>query len=65
MNYISITYEEVEDVLVGEIFVLRGKRYKLLKKTSTAVSIKRWYWFDDFGVWLCKKLKIENENDDL
>jgi len=31
---------------VGDILLLNGKKYKLLKKTRTAVASSRYYWFD-------------------
>jgi hypothetical protein len=37
---------EIEDNDVGDIILLQGKSYKITKKTSTALSIIRWYWFD-------------------
>ena len=58
MNELNVSYEEVEDVVVGDIFSIRGKRYKLLKRTTTAISVVRWHWYDDVTVWMQKKLKI-------
>ena len=31
---------------VGDLLLLNGKKYKLLKKTRTAVALSRYYWFD-------------------
>lgn len=36
----------------GDIVTIKGKRYQITKKTSTAIAVRRWYWFDD----LIKKL---------
>ena len=52
MNYV---FEEVRNVSPGQIFFTNGKRYKLLKKTTTAIQAVRWYWFDVLFERLFKK----------
>jgi len=42
----SYAWDDVAGKSVGDTFYVKGKRYKLLKKTTTAVAAKRWYWFD-------------------
>jgi hypothetical protein len=39
----------------GDIVSIDGRRHKLLKKTTTAVSVKRYYWFDALFDKLIKK----------
>jgi hypothetical protein len=44
---LNVAYEDVKDIRSGDLFVVNGKRYQLLKKTTTAVSVRRYYWFDE------------------
>ena len=46
----------------GQTFTMHHKKYKLLKKRSTAVSIRRQYWFDDLYDWLLKKAGNDAED---
>jgi hypothetical protein len=42
----TYSWEDTVGKNVGDSFYIKGKRYKLLKKTTTAIAAKRWYWFD-------------------
>lgn len=42
----NIPEEILQGIGVGCVFVYMGRRYKLLKKTTTAVAVIRYYWFD-------------------
>lgn len=44
MHYTS---EEVLGANAGDIISIGGKRHLILKKTSTAIAARRWYWWDD------------------
>lgn len=33
----------------GDIIVVDGKKYRAVKKTTTAVAVERYYWFD--AIW--------------
>ena len=46
MNNLSIEYEVVENALIGDIITWHGHKYKLTKKTKTAVAVERYYWFN-------------------
>lgn len=59
----NFTWEEVKNVQPGDVFTLRGQRYKLNKKTSTAISVTRWYWFNVVLDWLGRKLVRNNEGN--
>ncbi len=44
---------DVNELSVGDIITLKdGARYKLIKKTNSAVAVQRYTWFDK----LCDKL---------
>lgn len=58
MNY---TQEEIGSYSTGDVFYLRGKRYRLLKKTSTVVSLQRYYWFDAVADWIGRQLGSVSE----
>lgn len=49
------TSEEVIGARAGDIVSINGKRHLILKKTSTAIAVKRWHWWDE----LWKKLTGE------
>ena len=46
---------EIKDNDIGDIILLQGKHYKITKKTSTALSIIRWHWFDRICDYLGRK----------
>lgn len=48
---------EIEDNDVGDIILLQGKSYKITKKTSTALSIIRWYWWDRLFAYIYDKCR--------
>jgi len=39
--------EPIHAAKVGDIITVRGKRYRLDKKTTTACAITRYYWWDE------------------
>jgi hypothetical protein len=41
-----ISQDQIEGVNVGDVFAVEGKNYTLVKKTRTAISIRRYYWYD-------------------
>ena len=55
---ISYTPDAFRWAKVGDIVSIDGRRHRLLKKTSTAVSVQRHYWFDDLLVKVFRKLGI-------
>lgn len=58
---ITITPEAVEGVDAGEVFKWNGKKYRIQKKTRSAISVTRHYWFDaawDEIVWTAKRFLI-------
>lgn len=53
---IEIPPELVADKRVGDFITIEDERFRLVTKTSTAVAVMRWYWYDDLFAWLVKKL---------
>lgn len=55
---LSINPEVIGSYGVGDVFTHNGSRYKILKKTRTAVAVERYYffdaWFDAFHDWAMK-----------
>jgi len=45
-----------EDLKVGDIVQVDGKNHKIIKKTTTAVSAERYYWFDRVGDFIGRML---------
>lgn len=39
-------WEDVKDARAGDVVTIGGKRFLIQKKTSTAIAVRRWYWFD-------------------
>lgn len=40
---------------VGDIIKVQGKNYRITKKTTTAVAVERYYWFDRlYDKWVKK-----------
>ena len=52
---LTIREMDVEGKNVGDIIDIDGKKFKILKKTTTTVAVERWYWFDALAVRLLKK----------
>lgn len=50
----NFSWEDVKDYSEGDILKLDGKRYRLLKKTTTAIAARRYYWFDAAIDWLAR-----------
>lgn len=56
-SFMHYTNEEVLGVTAGDIVPIGGKRHLILKKTSTAIAARRWYFWDDWinkltgGAW--------------
>lgn len=49
---------------VGDIFKhTDGHRYKVTKKTLTAIAVERYYWFDGLYDWLVSKIGGKNDSD--
>lgn len=48
--------EDVRHYCTGEIIKIDGKKYRLMKKTSTAISIERYYWFHAVADWVIDKI---------
>ena len=46
---------DVKGKSVGDIVKIEGKNFKVTKKTRTAVTVERWYWFDNIIAKLLKK----------
>jgi hypothetical protein len=48
---------DVEGCQEGDIFRWSdGNKYRLVKKTTTAVAVERYFWFDAVGSWLVRKI---------
>ena len=47
---------DVEGQCVGDIIDINGKRFKITKKTNTAIAVERWYWFDKIIAKLLKRI---------
>lgn len=45
-SMLSFTAAVKNDVEVGDVITVDSKKYKVIKKTTTAVSVTRHYWFD-------------------
>lgn len=58
MNY---TLEDVQNYSQGDIIRLQGKSYRLTKKTTTAIAISRYYWFDRVIDWAGSKIFAQSE----
>ena len=58
----SVDPEIVRRDDVGDVFThIDGHRYKVTKKTRTAIAVTRYYWFDalyDWLVWSAKRFTI-------
>lgn len=54
--------QNISHLTEGQTFTLDNKKYKLLKKRTTAVSVKRQYWFDDLFDWLARKAGNDAED---
>jgi hypothetical protein len=48
---------DVEGKCVGDIIDINGKRFKITKKTNTAIAVERWYWFDKIIAKLLKRIE--------
>lgn len=46
MAVFQIDYDDVKPYNIGQVIVLSGKQYVLEKKTTTAVAVTRYYWFN-------------------
>jgi hypothetical protein len=42
----NIDLETFDAALVGDIILVEGKKYRVTKKTRTAVAAERYFWFD-------------------
>ena len=42
---------------VGDIIDIDGKKFKITKKTNTAIAVERWYWFDKIIAKLLKRIE--------
>jgi len=41
---------------VGDIILQDGKKYKIIKKTLTAISVVRYFWWNRLYEWIERKL---------
>lgn len=55
-----ITSEAVRDYSTGDVVKIAGKKYRLLKKTTTACAVVRYYWIDSVVDWLGRKFGSES-----
>jgi Lhr-like helicase len=46
METFSIDPETLVNAIVGDIILVEGKKYRVTKKTRTAVAVERYFWFD-------------------
>lgn len=54
---LTVSPEIVRRDQVGDVFThTDGHRYKVTKKTTTAIAVTRHYWFDALFDWLIKKI---------
>ena len=54
----SVDPEIVRRDDVGDVFInTDGHRYKVTKKTRTALAVTRYYWFDAAYDWIVSKVK--------
>jgi hypothetical protein len=42
---------------IGDVFLYNERYYKLLKKTVSAVSVERYYFWNRFADWIWEKLR--------
>ena len=42
----NINPETLVNAVVGDIILVEGKKYRVTKKTRTAVAAERYFWFD-------------------
>jgi hypothetical protein len=54
---ITITPETVEGVCAGDVFKWNGKRYRIQKRTRSAISVTRYYWFDAASDWIVRRVQ--------
>jgi hypothetical protein len=50
----NVTQADVLGVNEGEVFQIDGKTFRLEKKTSTAIAVRRYFWFDAVCEWLTR-----------
>lgn len=58
----NISYDAIKQYVPGDVFQVNGKTYKLLKKTTTAVAVERYYWWDAAADWVWRTVGSSDES---